>query len=192
MILIPDYSFADARPKLDVLVVPGGTSINDTLLDRRYLTFVELAGFWRELGDQRLHGGAAAGGDGIARWIQGNDALAVDRVSGRLGAVPVADERVVVDRNRVTASGRVMRGLILRSCLRRRFAARRRAQEIQLAIEYDPSPLFASGHPRTARAEMVAAVKRRLVPAIERRVDSVRTAAQRLNRQREMDRLLCM
>src|SRR4051812_29807182 len=44
MMLIPEYSFADAPAALDILVIPGGTSINDTLVDRQYLEFVAAAG----------------------------------------------------------------------------------------------------------------------------------------------------
>src|SRR5688572_30521151 len=43
MTLMPDCAFADA-PVPDILVVPGGTGVNDTLLDSRHLQFTSAAG----------------------------------------------------------------------------------------------------------------------------------------------------
>jgi cyclohexyl-isocyanide hydratase len=59
------------------------------------------------------------------------------------------------------------------------------AQQIQLGIEYDPSPLFSSGHPRTAPAEVLAAARQKLIPAIQRRQEVVQVAAERLRRRSE-------
>jgi cyclohexyl-isocyanide hydratase len=190
MILMPDCSFAEA-PKLDVLVVPGGTGINDALLDRRYLTFVEVAGSGAKWVTSVCTGALLLAASGLLGGFRATTHWRSIEFLGAFGAAPVADERVVVDRNRVTAAG-ASAGIDLALLLAAKICGEAAAQQIQLAIEYDPSPLFASGHPRTAPTEKVAAAKRLLVPAIERRVESVRTAAQRLNRQREMDRLLCM
>jgi transcriptional regulator GlxA family with amidase domain len=88
--------------------------------------------------------------------------LALDALGG-FGAVPVS-ERVVVDGKYATAAG-VSAGLDLSLDLAARIAGDEVAQMIQLAIEYDPSPPFAAGSPRTAPPEIVERVraKRRLM-----------------------------
>jgi cyclohexyl-isocyanide hydratase len=52
------------------------------------------------------------------------------------------------------------------------------ARQIQLQIEYDPSPPFHSGSPKTASAETVAAVESRMTKLNEER----RAVAERVGR----------
>ena len=64
------------------------------------------------------------------------------------GAIPV-EERVVIDRNRVTGAGvtsGIDFGLTLLSMLKNETAA----QIAQLMMEYDPAPPFNAGSPRDA------------------------------------------
>jgi cyclohexyl-isocyanide hydratase len=75
------------------------------------------------------------------------------------GAVPV-DARVAVDGNTISAAGvtaGVDAALVLVSLLRGDAAA----QEIQLAIEYAPNPVFNSGSPDAAPAEVLASFQRK-------------------------------
>jgi cyclohexyl-isocyanide hydratase len=74
------------------------------------------------------------------------------------GAVPV-EERVVIDRNRLTAAG-VTAGMDLGLALAAELFGRAVAEEIQLTIEYDPAPGFTSGSPRTAPAPVLEGVIR--------------------------------
>ena len=71
-----------------------------------------------------------------------------DRVLPRLGAIPV-DERVVFDRNRVTAAG-ISAGLDFALALSARLAGADAARTSQLVAEYAPAPPFAAGTPETA------------------------------------------
>jgi len=81
---------------------------------------------------------------------------------GYYGAV-LADARVVVDGNFISAAG-VTAGLdaalVLASLLRGDAAA----QEIQLAIEYAPNPIFDSGTPESAPAEVLASFQKKYEP----------------------------
>jgi cyclohexyl-isocyanide hydratase len=54
------------------------------------------------------------------------------------------------------------------------------AEKTQLYVEYDPTPLFASGTPRTARAEIVEAVRAEARERIDERRRIVERAAARL------------
>jgi cyclohexyl-isocyanide hydratase len=92
------------------------------------------------------------------------------------GAILV-DARVVVDGNLISAAG-VTAGLdgalALVSLLRGDAAA----QEIQLAIEYAPNPIFDSGTPESAPAEVLESFQKKYAPiGTAREAEAVRFAA---------------
>ena len=72
------------------------------------------------------------------------------------GAEPV-DERVVVDRNRITGGG-VTAGIDFGLTVAAEVFGRVVAQEIQLVLEYCPAPPFQGGSPKTAPADVVQGV----------------------------------
>lgn len=69
------------------------------------------------------------------------------------GAEPV-DERVVIDRNRITGGG-VTAGIDFGLTVAAQLFGPAVAQEIQLMLEYDPAPPFHGGSPKTAPAGVV-------------------------------------
>jgi cyclohexyl-isocyanide hydratase len=83
------------------------------------------------------------------------------------GAIPV-HERVVIDRNRITGGG-VTAGIDLALVITAEMFGREVAQEIQLAIEYDPAPPFASGSPLTAPTTVRDVVLQRSAEALSER-----------------------
>jgi len=92
------------------------------------------------------------------------------------GAV-LAEARVVVDGNLISAAG-VTAGLdaslVLVSLLRGDVVA----QEIQLAIEYAPNPIFNSGTPESAPAEVLENFQKRYEPiGTARGKEAIRYAA---------------
>jgi cyclohexyl-isocyanide hydratase len=74
-----------------------------------------------------------------------------------LGAIPTA-ERVVVDRNRITAAG-VSAGIDCALQLVALLRGQEAAQAIQLQMEYDPQPPFDCGSPRKAPDWLVNKLK---------------------------------
>ena len=186
MLLMPECTFAEA-PRLDILVVPGGTGINETLLDPRYLSFVSAAGASVTWITSVCTGSLLLGAAGLLRGCRATTHWRSIEFLAAFGAIPVADERVVVDGNVVTAAG-VSAGIDFALLLAARICGEAAAQQIQLGIEYDPSPLFASGHPRTAPTGVLAAEEQRLIPAIERRREIVRRAAEQMQQRAEQAR----
>ncbi|MES1177947.1 MAG: hypothetical protein ABUL62_26730 [Myxococcales bacterium] len=79
---------------------------------------------------------------------------------GRCGALPVR-QRVVVDRNRITAGG-VTSGIDFGLRLAAEMYGEQVARAIQLGIEYDPAPPFDSGSPERASPELIQLVRERL------------------------------
>ena len=71
-----------------------------------------------------------------------------------LGAVPV-DDRVVIDRNRITGAG-VTAGLDLGLTLSTKIRDAQFAKMQQLAFEYDPQSPFHAGNPKDAGPELTA------------------------------------
>jgi cyclohexyl-isocyanide hydratase len=89
----------------------------------------------------------------------------------------LVDARVAVDGNIISAAG-VTAGLdaalVLVSLLRGDAAA----QEIQLAIEYAPDPVFYSGTPDTAPPEVLESFRRKYEPiGVAREAEALRHAA---------------
>jgi len=78
------------------------------------------------------------------------------------GALQV-DARVVVDGNLISAAG-VTAGLDAALALVSLLRGDAAAQEIQLAIEYAPNPIFHSGTPESAPPEVLESFQRKYEP----------------------------
>ena len=84
-----------------------------------------------------------------------------------VGAEPV-HQRVVIDRNRITAGG-VTAGIDFGLTVLAELGGPQLAQSVQLALEYNPAPPFRAGHPDVAPPEIVAAVRANLTKRFEAR-----------------------
>ena len=89
------------------------------------------------------------------------------------------EERVVVDRDRITGGG-VTAGIDFGLVVAAKVFGPTVAQEIQLAIEYAPSPPYECGLPGAAPATIRDAVLLRARDALSTRESAVRRAAARL------------
>ena len=76
----------------------------------------------------------------------------------RYPRIAVADERVVVDRNRITGGG-ITAGLDFALTLAGNVVGDEAAQAAQLVMQYEPAPPYACGHPARAPAPLTAAVR---------------------------------
>jgi cyclohexyl-isocyanide hydratase len=94
------------------------------------------------------------------------------------GAIPTKT-RVCVDRNRVTGGG-VTAGIDFALTLVSIMVDRRTAEAIQLRLEYNPAPPFNAGSPETAPPEVLAIIKERIAPTMQRRIENYRRAAERI------------
>jgi len=72
--------------------------------------------------------------------------------------VETVAERVVIDRNRITAGG-ITAGVNFGLVLAAELFGDVVAQEIQLWMEYNPAPPFTSGSPQTASSHVLKSVR---------------------------------
>jgi cyclohexyl-isocyanide hydratase len=82
--------------------------------------------------------------------------------------VDVLTERVVQDRNRITGGG-VTAGIDFGLTIAAALFDQTTAESIQLMMEYNPQPPFDSGHPSTARQEIIEKVEQAAAPYQEER-----------------------
>ena len=142
--IVPTATFETCPEKLTILFIPGGTTGTLAACEnpkvREFLTSrAPNCEYLASVCTGSLVLGAAGLLDGYratSHWI------CRDQLRD-FGAIPV-DERVVVDRNRITGAG-VTSGLDFGLSLVQRLRGREYAEAVQLFSEYDPQPELKSG-----------------------------------------------
>jgi cyclohexyl-isocyanide hydratase len=172
--LIPTTTF-DACPELDLVFVPGGTGIDELLSDPGVLAFLRAQGARARYVTSVCTGALVLGATGLLRGYRAATHWAYMDLLPLVGAVPT-DERVVVDRNRITAGG-VTAGIDFGLRILAELAGEPLAKGVELAIEYDPAPPFRAGHPRTAEPEIVERVTAAYAKRVAARAEALRRAA---------------
>jgi len=159
--LSPDVSIAEAE-HFDVLVVPGGYGQQALMHDEEVLELIRSHVHNEKLVFSVCTGALLCGAAGMLAGRQVTTHWSARHLMPHYGA-DLVDARVVVDGNIISAAG-VTAGLdaalVLVSLLRGEAAA----QEIQLAIEYAPNPVFYSGTPESAPAEVLKSFQNKYEP----------------------------
>ena len=159
--LTPDVSIAEAGI-FDVLVVPGGYGQQALMHDEEVLELIRKHGQNERILFSVCTGALLCGAAGVLAGRQVTTHWCARQLIPHYGA-DLVDARVVVDGNVISAAG-VTAGLdaalVLVSILKGTAAA----QEIQLAIEYAPHPVFHSGTPDTAPPEVLESFRRKYQP----------------------------
>lgn len=159
--LSPDVSIADAG-LFDVLLVPGGHGQRALMNDEEVLELIRKHAQREKLLFSVCTGALLCGAAGVLAGRQVTTHWSTRHLMRYYGAVLV-DARVVVDGNLISAAGvtaGIDAALVIVSLLRGDAAA----QEIQLAIEYAPNPVFNSGTPDTAPPEVLECFQRKYDP----------------------------
>jgi len=156
--LTPDVSIAEVGT-FDVLVVPGGYGQQPLMHDEEVLGLIR-----KQVQAERLlfsvcTGALLCGAAGVLAGRQATTHWSARHLLPHYGAALV-DARVVVDGNIISAAG-VTAGLDAALALVSLLRGEAAAQEIQLAIEYAPNPIFDSGTPEKAPAEVLQSFQRR-------------------------------
>lgn len=153
--VVPTATFAEVGTA-DMICVPGGFGTTAAMGDDEIVDWITLVGGRAEFITSVCTGSLLLGAAGLLRgyaaachW-QWRDQLVL------FGADPV-DERVVMDRNRITGGG-VTAGIDFALELLALLRGEDHAKMVQLGMEYDPQPPFDAGSPAKAGPEMVTAM----------------------------------
>jgi cyclohexyl-isocyanide hydratase len=172
--LVATHTF-ESCPRLDLICVPGGNAgVVRAMGDRETIEFVR-----RQASTARYVTSVCTGAFilGVAGLLKGRRATTHWAFAELLPLVGATHEkaRVVKDGNVITAGG-VTSGIDFGLRVVAEIAGESVAQAIQLGLEYDPDPPFASGHPDRASA----AIKTMVSPRYETARANFRTELSRL------------
>ncbi len=145
--IVPTTGFASCL-QADILCVPGGHGVRDALQDGACLPFIAAQAPGARWVTSVCTGAFLLGAAGLLEGRRATCHWAYTELLPLVGAV-AAEGRVVEDGNLITAGG-VTSGIDFALMLVARQTDENTARAIQLALEYDPAPPFAGGHPRTS------------------------------------------
>lgn len=172
--LVPNVAFADC-PQADILCVPGGHGVREALHDGQVVPFIAAQAPGARWVTSVCTGAFLLGAAGLLTGKRATCHWGYTRLLPLVGAEHQA-ARVVEDGNVITAGG-VTSGIDFALTLIAREAGEEVARMIQLALEYDPAPPFAGGHPDSSGAERTDALRARVY---DQAAEDLRAALERL------------
>jgi len=171
--LVPTHTFENC-PQLDLICVPGGRAgVVQAMEDRETIEFVREQSRGAKYVTSVCTGAFILGVAGLLRGRRATTHWAYTELLPLVGATH-EKRRVVKDGNVITAGG-VTSGIDFGFHIAAEIAGAEVAQAIQLGLEYDPAPPFASGDPDRASA----AVRTMLAPQYEKARASFRSGLAR-------------
>jgi cyclohexyl-isocyanide hydratase len=175
--LRPDTRFEDC-PALDVFCVPGGGGVFELFGDNGLIDAVRAIAKRSRFVTSVCTGAFLLGAAGLLVGKRATTHWASRDLLRGFGAIP-DESRIVVDGNLITSGG-ITSGIDFGLHIAAQLVGVAQAKEIQLAMEYDPSPPFASGSPRVAEPAILARFSEGIKERQERRAALVREASCRL------------
>lgn len=170
--ILPTHDFASA-PQADILCVPGGHGVVDALGDQATIAFIARQAAGAGWVTSVCTGAFLLGRAGLLAGKRATTHWGYTHLLPRVGAEPVKAR--VVEHGNIVTSGGVTSGLDFALTLIARLKGDAVAQAIQLAIEYDPAPPFAGGHPDRTPAAITAGLKTRVYDAAAARMEAALT-----------------
>lgn len=174
--IVPTTTLSDC-PQGDVLFVPGGEGAFDIFDDSVALAFLRRQAAGARWVTSVCTGSFSLAAAGLLMGRRATSHWASLDMLTEFGVIPVA-ERVVTDGRVITGAG-VTSGIDFALHLAALEFGEQVAKTVQLTLEYDPSPPFDHGSPRTADPALVMSGRER---ARAGRLDRVQQAARRLQR----------
>jgi cyclohexyl-isocyanide hydratase len=175
--LRPDTRFEEC-PALDVLCIPGGPGAFELLGDEVVVNAIRTIARRSRFVTSVCTGAFLLGAAGLLAGKRATTHWASRELLREFGAIP-DESRIVADGNLITSGG-ITSGIDFGLHLAAQLVGVEQAKEIQLAMEYDPAPPFASGSPRVAEPAIVARFSESIRGRQQRRAALVREASRRL------------
>lgn len=175
----PTTTFSECPKDLHILFVPGGLEGGTAIMnDAEVIDFLADRGQRAKYVTSVCTGSLLLGAAGLLRGYRATSHWTVRDLLPLFGAEPVA-QRVVTDRNRITAGG-VTAGIDFGLQVAARLRNEEYAKMLQLMLEYDPQPPFQAGSPDGAGGELTSKVRERRAPAVEAARQAALVAQKRL------------
>jgi cyclohexyl-isocyanide hydratase len=156
--IVPNLTF-NYMPAADLLFVPGGFGQIAATDDPETLAWVAKIGASATWVVSAFTGALLLGAAGLLNGYRAATHWAYMDLLPLVGAIPT-EERVVVDRNRITSGG-VTAGIDAAIRVVAETSGRAVAEVIALNLEYDPRPML-PGHPRSADPGLVQGIRESL------------------------------
>jgi cyclohexyl-isocyanide hydratase len=156
LILTPEKTYSEIS-RLDLLHVPGGPGQEALMDDEETLSFIREQAANTNYIFSVCTGALVLGAAGLLVGKRATTHWAAIHLLNYFGATP-SNERVVIDGKLVSAAG-VTAGIDGALRVAALLCGERKAQEIQLDIQYAPEPPFNSGSVNTAPKEVVQTVR---------------------------------
>ena len=167
--ILPTHDFAGA-PQADILCIPGGHGVTEALNDAATIDFIARQAAGAEWVTSVCTGAFLLGHAGLLQGKRATTHWGYTHLLPLVGA-EFQPARIVEDGNIVTSGG-VTSGLDFALTLIARLKGDAVAQAIQLAIEYDPAPPFAGGHPERAPEGVTVGLKAHVYDAAAARMEA--------------------
>jgi cyclohexyl-isocyanide hydratase len=151
--LSPTTTLANALA-CDLLVVPGGPGTDDAILDDEWIGFVKTQGLAAKYIFGVCTGSLLLGAAGLLKGKRSTCHWQARDFMPYFGAI-TSHDRMCIDGNIFTAGG-VTSGIDMAIQVVALLQSEANAKQIQLQIEYDPSPPFIGGTPQTSEPSVVA------------------------------------
>jgi cyclohexyl-isocyanide hydratase len=177
MAIVPTATFGTC-PKCDVLFVPGGPGQVECMDDPVVLDWLRRQGEQAEWVTSVCTGSLLLGGAGLLKGYKATSHWMSRDQLAHLGAT-VVNQRIVVDRNRITGGG-VTAGIDMGLEFAALLAGEDAARRIALQMEYDPAPPFGPGSPECSELDLIVEVQRGAKALLTRRREATERARVRL------------
>ena len=152
LLLTPDETF-DTAPQVDILFVPGGRGIFEAMQSEKLINFLQQQAVNAKYITSVCTGSLVLAAAGLLTGYKATTHwLSLHLL--KMFNVEVVEERVVIDRNRITGGG-VTAGIDFGLFVVAKLFGEDAAKETQLMMEYNPTPPFNAGSPKTAEKEIV-------------------------------------
>ncbi|MBK7534878.1 MAG: DJ-1/PfpI family protein [Myxococcales bacterium] len=163
--IVPTTTFADCPANVEVLFVPGGTQGTLAVMeDPEVLAFLVDRAARARWVTSVCTGALVLGAAGLLRGYRATTHWIAREVLRGAGAIPV-DQRVVLDRSRVTGAG-VSAGLDLGLQLAIELRGEGYARAVALNAEYAPAPPVVAGTPATAGPQATSMLRELYAPFV--------------------------
>lgn len=180
----PTITMDEVPDNLDILFVAGGGGTPEIMKDQDFLDFIARAGATAKYVTAACTGSVLLAMAGLLEGYRAATYWPFYEPLIALGIEPSYD-RVCIDRNRITGGG-VTAGIDFALQVIAELKGKDAAEFTQLVLEYDPQPTMTSGHPRTARPEIV-----KLVEGLwGRTAEAVRVAEAHMAKRAEKENLI--